>query len=603
MIIPKFEILYPKDSRLKISTLKQDYSDFYQYIKDKYSDYSLSEGLYRFYNNITETPKCPTCGKDTKYGSITIGYSKYCSSKCANSNPDKKEKIKQTNLERYNGTGFASKVLKDKCTQTLIDHYGVDSPLRSSDIRSRVKETNKIRYGCEYGLQNEEVQQKISKSQIDRYGGRGFASSDIQEKAAQRCLERYGDRNFRNDEKRKATCIEHLGVEFPFQSKEIRDKVWNHNLEKFGHRHALQNPDLLNKCIESKHNTFMSQHDDIISIRRECDETIYTCKCPHPECSKCQEKTFDIISSKYRQRKIDKNEICTKLCPGNIFKDTSIEIFIQSILEEYQVKYIANERKLLNGLELDIYIPSHHLAIECNGCYWHSVYRKESKYHYNKYLQCKEKNIQLLTFWEDQIINYPEKVKSILLSKLGIYKERIYARQCSVHTVDSEHCRDFLDCYHLQHSVNSSVRLGLYYNDELISVMTFGKGRKCLNSNDDWELYRYCCKSEVQVIGGASKLFKYFINNYHPNQVVSFSSNDISDGTLYKQLGFEFTKDNLSYWYISREFIRYHRYNFTKQKLVKEGYDPNKTEMQIMTERGYYCIFDSGQTKWTWSKE
>ena len=98
-------------------------------------------------------------------------------------------------------------------------------------------------------------------------------------------------------------------------------------------------------------------------------------------------------------------------------------------------------------------------------------------------------------------------------------------------------------------------------------------------------------------------MFKYFINNYHPNQVVSFSSNDISDGTLYKQLGFEFTKDNLSYWYISREFIRYHRYNFTKQKLVKEGYDPNKTEMQIMTERGYYCIFDSGQTKWTWSKE
>ena len=213
-------------------------------------------------------------------------------------------------------------------------------------------------------------------------------------------------------------------------------------------------------------------------------------------------------------------------------------------------------------------------------------------------MSCKEKGIQLVTVWEDQILNDPERIEYIILSKLGIYERRLYARECSVRLVDSAHCREFLDCYHLQGSVNSSVRLGLYYNDELISVMTFGRGRKCLNSSDEWELYRYCCKSGVQVVGGASKLFKYFINNYHPKNVISFSSNDISDGSLYKVLGFKEQSSSIGYWYIDRNFNRYHRYKFTKQRLIKEGFDPNLSEREIMKSRGFYCIHDSGQTKW-----
>ena len=95
------------------------------------------------------------------------------------------------------------------------------------------------------------------------------------------------------------------------------------------------------------------------------------------------------------------------------------------------LKYITNDRKILKGKELDIYIPSHKLAIECNGCYWHSQYPKE--YHYNKFISCKEKEIQLVTVWEDQILNNPEKIESLILSKLGIYERRLYARECSVH--------------------------------------------------------------------------------------------------------------------------------------------------------------------------
>ena len=133
--------------------------------------------------------------------------------------------------------------------------------------------------------------------------------------------------------------------------------------------------------------------------------------------------------------------------------------------------------------------------------------------------------------------------------------------------------------------------------------MVFGKKRKSVNgtsSDDVYELYRYCNKMGVQVVGGASKLFKYFINNYNPTSIISFASNDISNGSLYDILGFDKISENESYWYIDKNYNRYHRYRFRKSELVKMGYDKSKTETEIMREIGYWRIYDSGQTKFLW---
>ena len=86
----------------------------------------------------------------------------------------------------------------------------------------------------------------------------------------------------------------------------------------------------------------------------------------------------------------------------------------------------------------------------------------------------------------------------------------------------------------------------------------------------------------------------------YPNSTIeSFSSNDISIGDLYKKLGFELIDAQKgSYWYITKDMQRYHRYSFRKDVLVKEGYDPNKTEFEITNEIGLMRIYDSGQQKW-----
>ena len=599
MDIPKYEEL--NDANCQERSIKKHYPEFYEYLITKFPGYKWGEKLALYYYGLEEPPRCVVCGKAVKFYSFRRGWARTCSVRCTGKDPEVVCKKIKRSIEKYGTSNpMQSQEVKDKIKKTCLERYGVEYSLQYKANREKIKQTKLERYG-DANFTNPE---KSKKTCLERYGVEySFQDKVSREKAKQTKLERYGDVNYSNFEKARKTCLEKYGVEYNFQDKANQAKARQTMLERYGVEYASQSLEIKKKISKSKNESIIQKNPNILRI----ENNIYTYKCQDPNCNRCEEKCFDIEPNTLYYRLIRKTPfLCTRLYPHNpnCIKETGLEKFVSLLLDDYNIEYEKNNRKILDGKELDIYIPSHKLAIECNGCYWHSTNMNDvnNRYHYNKFMNCKEKGIQLLTVWEDQIVNSPEKIESIILSKLGIYKRRLYARECSVHLVDSEHCREFLDCYHLQGSVNSSVRLGLYYNDELISIMTFGKGRKCLNSSDEWELYRYCCKGGVQVVGGASKLFKYFINNYHPNSVISFSSNDISDGSLYKVLNFERVKDGLSYWYI-KDNIRYHRYNFTKQKLIKEGYDPNMTESEIMTNRGFYCIYDTGQTKWKWSKK
>jgi hypothetical protein len=110
-------------------------------------------------------------------------------------------------------------------------------------------------------------------------------------------------------------------------------------------------------------------------------------------------------------------------------------------------------------------------------------------------------------------------------------------------------------------------------------------------------MLRFCNKLNTNVIGGASKLFNYFINNYKYNTIISYADRSYSNGNLYKQLGFELDHITEPNYYYVIDGIRHYRYNFRKDILIKEGYDSNKTEHEIMLERKIYRIYNSGNYK------
>jgi hypothetical protein len=188
----------------------------------------------------------------------------------------------------------------------------------------------------------------------------------------------------------------------------------------------------------------------------------------------------------------------------------------------------------------------------------------------------------------------------MLKSKLGISDIIIYARKCVISEIDSHTCTTFLKNNHLHGSVISKYRYGLFYNGELVAVMTFGKSRF---KYDGIELLRFCNKINHNVVGGSSKLFNHFIKTHKEiSEIISYADRSWSMGNMYMKLGFMYvSKTPPNYSYVIND-MRVNRFKFRKSELVKDGYDPNKSEFEIMDERGIYRIYDSGNLKYKWNR-
>ena len=265
--------------------------------------------------------------------------------------------------------------------------------------------------------------------------------------------------------------------------------------------------------------------------------------------------------------------------------------YIKSI---YTGLIIENDRKVLNGSELDIYLPELKLAFEFDCLYWHNEVYKKLNYHLDKTNLCLEQGIQLIHIFEDEWLHKQDIVKSRIKSLFGI-SNKIYARKTICKEIPYLEAKDFLESNHIQSNCISKYRYGLYFENELVSIMTFGKSR----FKDEFELLRFCNKLGYNVIGGASKLFSHFLEDYNEIlEVISYADRRWSIGNLYDKLGFSLEKiTNINYYYVNQG-VRYNRIRFQKHKLIKEGFDSNKSEHEIMLERNIYRIYDCGNLKY-----
>jgi len=570
-----------------ISQIRNAFPDEYNRIIEFNKDFNnihWGQKLYNYVNNLSELPKC-VCGHHIKFYKFNMGYAIYCSNKC-----------------RY-GDGN----LKEKIKQSYIKKYGVENPLQSSEIQEKRKNLFFKKYGVEHQSQLTNVKEKRKQTCLNKFGRTtNLLCDDTKIKIKQSNLKKFGvEHNSQSEiikEKKKQTNLRNLGVEYNLQSKEFKEKSKATNLKKYGVAYSSQSKDIRQKQIETRHNKYIIQisellnvdvknisiNDDVITIRKYCSI--------HNE--------FTISANNLHQRWFKYNKkICTKCYPP-IKQISACEIEIKTFIDSLNLEYSNNNKNILkNNFEIDIYLPNSKLGIEFDGIYWHSDIYKNNNYHLNKTEECEKQGIQLLHVFEDEWANKKEIVKSIIKSKLGIINDRIYGRKCVIGEINNVICRNFLIDNHIQDSINSKIKLGLFYENELVSVMTFGKKRIAMgnkiNIEGEYEMLRFCNKLNTSVIGGASKLLKYFIKTHSPKSILSFADRRYSQGNLYKKLGFNFignTKPN--YWYFQKNgLIRYHRFKFRKDVLIKEGFDKSKTEHEIMSERNYFCIYDCGNMK------
>jgi hypothetical protein len=287
------------------------------------------------------------------------------------------------------------------------------------------------------------------------------------------------------------------------------------------------------------------------------------------------------------------------------WKQSEIIDFVKTLDPNIQL----GNRSILAPKELDLYSNKHSIAIEFNGLYWHSSLCGNNitkNYHLNKTTQCEAQNIRLIHVFQDQWDSKRNIVKSIISSAFG-YAKTIYARKCYLRLISSSECNLFLQQNHIQGADKSSIRIGLIFDEELVSVMTFGKSR--FDKNVEWELYRLCNKLGIRIVGGAGKMFQHFIRNYDPRTIITYSDRSLFSGGVYESIGFTFVEYTTpAYSYVNTNTgckERLNRMRFQKHKLssILPIFDSSKSETDNMTTNGYGRIWDCGNRKYIWKKQ
>lgn len=405
-------------------------------------------------------------------------------------------------------------------------------------------------------------------------------SKDLnQKRIAETCLKKYGVSRAWNNEKAKETRIKKYGKGDAWNSKESRLKSSITRAKNKKDKFERMNNELLDYLNKNK-------NPKLINISKD-------------------------LNIPYSTASFFINEFNLK---DYVDYDSSrLETYFKEFLDKYSIEYIQNDRMQIKPKELDFYIPKANLAIEINDIASHNStlsFRNTSNirpynYHFNKTQLAKEKGIHLIHIFEYEMTDKDRynKITSYIKSILNIDTIRVYARNCEVKEISSKEAREFLDIHHFQNYASSSIKLGLYYKNELVEVMTFGKPR--FNKNYEYELIRLCTSSSYKVTGGSQKLFKYFLNKYNPKSIISYCDVSKFTGDVYEKLGFtlvEYTQPN----YVWTNYVNtFPRYLTQKHKLkemfndLEEGY----TEDSAMMSHGYVKIYDCGNAKYEFKRD
>jgi hypothetical protein len=478
-------------------------------------------------------------------------------------------KVKQTNLERHGVENyFQSDEFKRQFIEIMNSKYGVNHPMKSTEVLSSVKSTNVLRYGVEYPIQSEDIKEKMRQTNLERYGVDSYPKTS--------CF----------NEKTKKTNLERYGVESYYQSdfyrnkeNDIKEKIKQTNLERYGVEFFGR---------KDYNEDYKDVFDDISKFKELLNEHGTYKLAEMINCNVSTIYTF-----------VSNNNI--NLPPRS--RSHQEEIIIDFLVQN-NISFISNSRKILpSGKELDFYFPDYNFAIEFNGLYWHSEISggKDKNYHYDKWKECDACGITLLSICEDEFVEKQNFwLNKILYMTGNLTLKKIHARKCVIRELDS--VSDFLEKHHLQGLCPSSYKFGLFYDDNLVSVMTFSKPRN--NKTGVIDLSRFCNHSDYLVSGGASKLLSYFVKNYGHlyESVVSFSDNNYSNGNVYMALGFNLLSNlKQDYKYIISNKT-YHKSGFRKSSIFKKFDIPenlkNSSEWGIMQYLGYDRIWDSGKKKW-----
>ena len=515
-------------------------------------------------------------------------------------NEEVKEKIRQTNIERYGSENpQQNKAIREKVRQTNINKYGVEHTQQNEVVRAKGRETNLKRYGVEHPLQNEVVRAKGRETNLKRYGvEHPLQNEEIQKKARHTTQARFGvDCASKNDNVKqqiKETNISRYGVENVAQNNEIKQQIKETNISRYGVEHYFKHPDFKEGKKTNSNLKYGTEWPQQKHILPETLEIL---------------NNSDMLSSIYEGNSI--SSICQELgisqrtfarywyhhgLPSLANMRSGYETEIEKFLSSIGVDFEQNNKTVLGRKHLDFYIPSHKLAIEFNGIYWHSTaVQMDVLYHRKKYEGCRDSGVRLIMINQDEWDEKRHVLKSRILNMLGKSERGHGARTLLIDKISNSLANRFFDDHHIQGGVSSiQYAVGAWDKNCLVGVMAFNQQR----TTQAVELIRYATNGKVYA-GLFSRLLKHAIRYRNYTEILSFSDLRYSNGEVYIKNGFGLVKEiPPDYRYVYRGKT-WHKSSFTKSKIhQKFGLDMSKlTEREAMEKLGIHRIYDCGKLK------
>lgn len=412
-------------------------------------------------------------------------------------------------------------------------------------------------------------------------------------------LERYGAANpSQVDEfkqKRTNTIRERYGVDTIFRNKEFVDKMKRTMVERYGTDSWQKTEDRKRQEYRQSYQTILGWGRYVVPMFTE-DEyhgwkngQVYRWKCA--ECGNEFESDLHVTDI----NGIERLPRCGKCHPFSLNESTGENELKKFIGSVYGGEMKSHDREVLDGLELDCYLPEAKLAFEFDGLFYHDEFSaKDSSYHLAKTVKCNQKGVRLIHIFDDEWMRKRPIVEDMVRNILKAGQRRIFARNCVVREITSRQSNEFLDGNHLQGRDNAPVRYGLFHNEELVAVMTFCKPR--FSRKYDWELERFASRLGCSVVGGASKLLKAFEDS-HSGTIVTYADRRHSTGNLYAKLGFNHVSDSEPnyWWYKNRTRLsRYQCQKHRLKKLLGDGFDQEQSEADNMHRNGWRRVYDCG---------
>lgn len=541
--------------------LKRMFPDEYSKINLNYTGKNFAEKLYKKINKINDPIKCIHCNNDVKFNSFSAGYNKFCSAKC--SGLDKRLNSMEDRVCVNCNVSFHVRKSNNKKTCSEACRLGYT---KSAEYKNNIKVTQKAtlisKYDVDHISKISGHADKVRTTKLIKYGNTNWVNPN---KAKETKLNRYGDPNYNNHIKIKETLMTKYGV----------DNFSKTNLFRKTH---------FDRVLSRVNEQYLPLFD--INDYTGVSDNNYTF-----QCTKCNSIFEDYLDNGHQP-------VCRKCYPKKSTSAIEDEIvrYIESV---YSGKIIRNSKSIIPPKELDIYLPDLKLAIEINGIYFHTEVSggKDKHYHVNKTNACKTIGIDLIHIMDAEWESHKDIILGILTTRMNLPLETVYARNTKICDVTYREYSEFVNKNHLQGVAKASIRYGLYYNNELVSVMSFGQGRYDKNS---YEMIRYCTKNTVTVLGGFNKLLTTFKRSYPNTRLISYCDRRYFNGDIYTKTGFTLINTTVpGYEYVDANYRLHNRTRFQKHKLksILKTYDPTLSEWDNMKMSGYDRIWNCGNYK------